>query len=135
MHRHRALFATLAVCAPLTLALGVSPAAAATTVVGHGAFVQSAPFIDGTLLTFTCTAAAPGAQSTSIDSCTLANSQYVAAAAPAASSQGPAAETQETVAVPVTAYHVCWTATGHNVDGTSTSTSGCTAPSTLAGAG
>jgi hypothetical protein len=120
---------------PLALTLSSSPASAALTLVGNGAFVQTAPFIDGTLVTFGCSVAAPGATSTSIDSCTLVNSQYVAASAPAASSQTAATVTDETVAVPVTTYQVCWTATAHEADGTSVSASGCTAPSNLAGGG
>lgn len=135
MPRRRAALAAIVVFAPLALALDVLPANAAGTVVGDGAFVQTAPFIDGYLVTFECSVAAPGAQSTSIDSCTLANSQYVAASAPIASSQTPTTVTDETVAVPVTTYQVCWTATAHDADGTSTTTSGCTAPSNLAGAG
>jgi hypothetical protein len=72
---------------------------------------------------------------TMIDSCALVNSQYVAASAPAASSQTAATMTDEIVAVPVTSYHVCWTATAREADGTTTTSSGCTAPSNLVGAG
>lgn len=135
MNHRRALIPAVLLAVPLAPALVASPADAAATVVASGSFAQTAPFIDGTLVTFECSVAAPGAQSTSIDSCTLVNSQYVAASAPPASSQTAATVTDETVAVPVTTYHVCWTATAHNADGTSTTTSGCTAPSSLVGAG
>lgn len=135
MQRQRAVLATVLMSPPLALALHPSPASAATTVIGNGAFVQTAPFIDGTLVTFECSVTAPGAVGTSIDSCTLVNSQYVAASAPAASSQTAVTVTDETVAVPVTTYRVCWTATAHAADGTATTASGCTAPSALVGAG
>ena len=85
---------------------------------------------DGTIYAFECHATAPGAVSTSIDSCSL--NSY--GASPSTSS-GPVASTSAAIAVPVTTYRVCWTASARYSDGTSQSTSGCTISSSVGGAG
>jgi hypothetical protein len=114
-------------------ALAVSAAAAQAApapIVGGASFAKTIPFIDGTIYAFECHAAAPGAVSTSIDSCSLNN--Y--GASPSTSS-GSFASTSAAISVPVTTYRVCWAVSARYSDGTSQSSSGCTISSSVAGAG
>ena len=116
-------------------AVSASPAAAAGPIVGGGSFARSIPFIDGWIYTWECHAAAPGAASTTISSCTL-NSVDGPIGAPSVTSTGPAAATDESVSTnPALTYHVCWTASASYADGTTANTSGCTLSSSIAGAG
>jgi hypothetical protein len=131
MQARRARVAALIALATAAIATSVSTAsAAAAPIVGGASFAQTAPFIDGTIYAFECHASAPGAVSTSIVSCAL--NSY---GAPASTSSGPVASTSAAIAVPVTTYRVCWTASARYSDGTSQSTSGCTISSSVAGAG
>jgi hypothetical protein len=128
MHLRSAVLVALTAGA---LAMPAAPAGAATTPLVAGAsFARTIPFIDGTIYAFECHASAPGAVSTSIDSCSL--NSY---AAPPSTSSGSVATTSEAVSVPVATYRVCWTASARYSDGTSQSTSGCTISSSVGGAG
>jgi hypothetical protein len=128
--RNRAA-ALLAVAAALACA---APAAAAPDpLVAGGSFARTVPFIDGTVHAFECHAAAPGATSTTVSSCVLTDGLH-SIAAPASSSSGPVAATDEAVATsPLSEWRVCWTASAAYGDGTSQSTSGCTIASSVAG--
>jgi hypothetical protein len=131
MQSRRIRAAALIALAAGAIAVPVATAEAAPApIVGGASFAQTAPFIDGTIYAFECHATAPGAVSTSIDSCSL--NSY--GASPSTSS-GPVAGTSAAIAVPVTTYRVCWTASARYSDGTSQSTSGCTISSSVGGAG
>jgi hypothetical protein len=115
----------------VTALFAASPAHAATgALVGGGSFARTIPFIDGDIYTFECHAAAPGAVSTRVDSCTLG-----AVAAPPASSAGAAAVTDGAVSQDPRTTQVCWTVSATFADGTSQAKSGCSTSSDLAGAG
>src|SRR5919201_1337138 len=96
--------ALIALAGAIAVPVATADAANAPIVAG-ASFARTIPFIDGTIYAFECHAAAAGAVSTTIDSCSLNN--Y---AAPASASSGPFATTNEAVAVPVATYQVCWTA-------------------------
>jgi hypothetical protein len=119
------LSVTAAIGAPAT------PAGAATgALAGGGSFARTIPFIDGNLYAFECHAVAPGAVSTSVDSCALG-----AVAAPAARQAGPVAVTTQGVSQSTRVTSVCWTVSATFADGTSQTRSGCSTASDLAGAG
>jgi hypothetical protein len=102
---------------------------------GGGSFARTAPFVDGWLYAFECHAAAPGAVATTVSSCTL-DSIDGAVAAPPATAQGAAAATDGAVSTnPSLVYDVCWTVGARYGDGTTQTSSGCSAASSLAGAG
>jgi hypothetical protein len=125
----------VALIAGLTTAASATEASAATPIVGGGSFARTIPFIDGSIYAWECHAAAPGAVSTTISSCTL-NSVDGADGAPPVTSQGPVAGTDGAVSTnPALTYHVCWTVSASYADGTSQTTSGCTLSSSIAGAG
>ena len=131
MHSRRVRAAALIALTAGAIAVPATSAAAAPVpIVGGASFARTAPFIDGTIYAFECHATAPGAVTTSVDSCSLN-----AYAAPASTSSGPVASTSEAVAVPVTTYRVCWTVSARYIDGTSQSASGCTISSSVAGGG
>jgi hypothetical protein len=131
MNAGRVRGAALIALAAAAVAIPATTAEAANApLVGGASFARTIPFIDGTIYAFECHASAPGAVSTSIDSCTMG--QY---AAPASTSSGSVATTNEAVSVPVATYNVCWTASARYSDGTSQSTSGCTISSSVGGAG
>lgn len=111
--------------------LGAGPASAATTpLVGSGAFARTIPFIDGYLYQYACAAHAPGAVSTSVDSCTFGST-----GAPPATTQGPTAFTTGGVSRASSPANVCWTVSARYADGTSQIKSGCSTMSAIAGAG
>ena len=117
-------------------ALPAAPAIAAPApIAATGAFVRTAPFIDGTLYEIRCSAVAPGAVTTRIDSCRLTGPGGTGYSAPATSASGSVATTDLLVSIPTYDWQLCWTAGATYVDGTSGSTSGCTAASPYAGAG
>ena|SRR5438309_2229874 len=126
---------------PVLLALSVSAFAAAPAdaanppIVAGGSFARTVPFIDGSIYAFECHAAAAGAVSTTISSCTL-NSIDGAVGAPPVTQQGPAAETSGAVSTNVSlTYQVCWTASARYLDGSTQTTTGCSTSSSIAGAG
>jgi hypothetical protein len=129
----RPLRVAAAAIATASIAAGAAQAAPAP-LVGSGAFARTAPFIDGSIYEFGCDAAAPGALVTRIDSCTLSDGVSTLTAPPV-SSQGPAAATTGSYSLDSYQWTLCWTASASYSDGTTQSTSGCTAPSSLAGAG
>jgi hypothetical protein len=134
MRSYRTLLAVL--CVAFALVLPVAPAAAAADpITATGQFVRTAPFIDGTLYEIRCSAAAPGAVITRIDSCRLTGPGGTGYSAPATSASGSFATTDEIVSIPTYQWQLCWTASATYSDGTSSSTSGCTATSPYAGAG
>jgi hypothetical protein len=116
----------------------MAPGAGAATapIVGGGSFARTVPFIDGWIYAFECHAAAPGAVSTSVDSCVLYYA-YPAGSAPASTSTGPVASTSGAVSTnPADLYRICWSVSARYSDSTSRSTSGCSSPSSsIAGAG
>jgi hypothetical protein len=116
-------------------AVAAAPAdAAPAPIVAGGSFAQTVPFIDGTVYAFECHAAAPGAASTTISACTLTDGLHDIAAPPATSLGGAAVTTEGVATTPLSQWRVCWTASSTYADGTSKSTSGCTAASSIAGA-
>jgi len=120
-----------ALLAAVVAAVSAAPAAAAGPIVAGGSFVRTAPFIDGYIYSFECHATAPGAVATTISSCAL-NS----IGAPPVTMAGPVAATREAVSTnPSLVYKVCWTASASYADGTTSSTSGCSPSSSIAGAG
>jgi hypothetical protein len=134
LHARRFLIAALLASA-LAAVAAVPAGAAPAPLVAGGSFARTVPFIDGTLYAFECHAGAPGAAATTISACTLSDGLHTIAA-PAATSLGQAAVTTESVATtPLSQWRVCWTASSTYADGTSQSTSGCTAASSIAGAG
>jgi hypothetical protein len=134
MHVRRLFTAPLLASALAAVAAAPAGAAPAPLVAG-GSFARTVPLIDGTVYAFECRAAAPGAASTTISACTLTDGLHNIAA-PAATSLGQAAVTTQSVATtPLSQWRVCWTASSTYADGTSQSTSGCTAASSIAGAG
>jgi hypothetical protein len=108
--------------------------AASTPIVGGGSFARTVPFIDGYIYAFECHVAAPGAVSTSVNSCVLTNGTSSIAAPPSTSS-GSFAQTNEAVSIDTATFKVCWTGSASYSDGSSQSTSGCTTSSPFAGAG
>ena len=72
---------------------------------------------------------------TRIDSCRLSDPSGLGYSAPAASSQGQTARTNELVAIPTYQWRLCWSGSATYADGSTQSTSGCTAVSPYAGAG
>jgi hypothetical protein len=107
-----------------------TPASAAGALAGGGSFARTIPFIDGDIYAFECHAVAPGAVSTSVDSCTLG-----AVAAPATQQTGPAAVTTQGVSQDPRVTSVCWTVSATFADGMRQTKSGCSTASDLAGAG
>ena len=127
----RVLSLRAAALAAAITAVFATPAAAAGPIVAGGSFVRTVPFIDGYIYSFECHAAAPGAVSTTISSCAL-NS----IGAPPVTMAGPFAATREAVSTnPSLVYKVCWTASARYADGTTSSASGCSTSSSIAGAG
>ena len=124
-----ALAAATAIAVPTTTA-----AAATTPIVGGGSFARTIPFIDGSIVAYECHAAAPGAVSTTVNSCVL-NSVFGPDAAPPSTSPGPAAATSGAVSLDPATYQVCWTVSAKYVDGSTQSTSGCSTSGGLVGAG
>ena len=125
-----------AIVVPIALLAAGAAGAADAPITAGGSFVQTVPFIDGTLYTFECHAAAPEASSTTISSCTMSDGLHNIAAPPSTSVGGQAATTSEAVATtPLSQWKVCWTASATYSDGSGQSTSGCTNASSLAGAG
>jgi hypothetical protein len=124
--------ALVALTAAVVTAVPTSAASAATApIVGGGSFARTIPFIDGSIYAFECHAAAPGAASTTVDSCLLGS-----IAAPPATSQGPVASTNQAVSTnPAWSYRLCWMVSARYADGSTQTTSGCTAASSIAGAG
>jgi hypothetical protein len=118
-----------------TSILAAAPAhASPAPVVATGSFARTAPFIDGSIYEFECDAAAPGATVTRIDSCVLSDGvEHLSA--PAVSSTGSAAVTTGSYVLDSYQWQLCWTASATYSDGSTQSTSGCTATSSLAGAG
>jgi hypothetical protein len=112
-------------------AFAAAPAQAAPApVVGSGSFAKTIPFIDGDIYAFECHAVAPGAVSTSVNSCTLGP-----VAAPPATQAGEVAATAQGVSQDPRQTQVCWTVSATYADGTSQSSSGCSTTSDTAGAG
>jgi hypothetical protein len=121
----------------LIVAAGIaeSARAAPALMVAGASFARTVPFIDGSIYTFECHAAAAAAQTTTISSCTLTDG-FHNAAAPATTSQGQTAFTDSAVSTnPTYSWRVCWTASATYADGSTQSTSGCTTTSSIAGAG
>jgi hypothetical protein len=116
--------------AGLALAAAAPAGAAPAPIVGVGAFARTIPFIDGDLYAFSCTATAPGAVSTSVDSCALGS-----VGAPAATQAGPLATTSEGVSQDPRTTSVCWTVSARYSDGSTQTATGCSTSSDLAGAG
>jgi hypothetical protein len=103
--------------------------------VGGGSFARTIPFIDGSIYAYECHAFAPGAASTSVDSCNLMY-LYTAGSAPPATSNGPVAATYGAVSTnPANVYRVCWTVSARYPDSSTQSKSGCSTSSNIAGAG
>ena len=102
--------------------------------VGGASFARTAPFIDGVIYLYECHAAAPGAVSTSVDSCTITSSRGTSSAPPS-TSPGPAALTDSGIVWDPSPNQVCWTVSARFADGTSQAKSGCTTTSDIAGAG
>lgn len=123
-------------CSLTLVALTVSafsavPASAATTpLVGAGSFARTIPFIDGYLYQYACAAHAPGAVSTSVESCT-----FGATGAPPATAQGAVAFTSGGISRASSKSSVCWTVSARYGDGTTQTKSGCSTVSAIAGAG
>lgn len=126
------LAAAIAVAVPATAATTAS--AATTPIVGGGSFARTVPFIDGSIVAYECHAAAPGAVSTTVNSCVL-NSVFGPVAAAPSTSPGPAAATSGAVSLDPATYQVCWTVSARYADGSTQSSSGCTTSGTLVGAG
>jgi hypothetical protein len=124
--------ALVALTAAVATAVPTTAASAATApIIGGGSFARTVPFIDGSIYAFECHAAAPGAASTSVNSCLLGS-----IAAPPVTSQGPVATTSQAVSTnPAWSYRLCWTVSARYGDGTAQTTSGCTAASSIAGVG
>jgi hypothetical protein len=119
----------------IATSIAAGPAhAAPAPLVSSGSFARTVPFIDGSIYEFECDAAAPGAVVTRVDSCTLTDGVSTLTA-PAVSSQGPAAATTGSYSLDSYQWKLCWTASASYSDGSTQSTSGCTAASSLAGAG
>ena len=123
------------------LALAVAAAVPATdahaatgALVGGGSFARTAPFIDGVIYLYECHAAAPGALTTRVDSCTISSSRGTSSA-PSASSPGPFAATNAGIVWDPSPNQVCWKVSATFADGTTQSKSGCTTTSDVAGAG
>jgi hypothetical protein len=126
---------TAALAAIATSIAAAAPAQAAPApIVASGAFARTVPFIDGSIYEFECDAAAPGAVTTRIDSCTLSDG-VENLTAPPVSSQGEAAATTGSYSLDSYQWKLCWTASASYSDGSTQSTSGCTSTSSLAGAG
>jgi hypothetical protein len=127
---HILALATIAIAA-----LPVTGAAAATTpIVGGGSFARTAPFIDGWIYAFECHASAPGALTTTVDSCSM--SPYGPITAPKATATGPFAITSGSVSTnPAGNYTLCWSVSATYSGGATQSTSGCTPASSIAAAG
>jgi hypothetical protein len=136
MHTSRLRAAALtALAAAIAVAVPATTAAAATTpIVGGGSFARTIPFIDGSIVAYECHAAAPGAVSTTVNSCVL-NSVFGPVPAPPSTSPGPAAATSGAVSLDPATYQVCWTVSAQYVDGSTQSSSGCSTSGTLVGAG
>jgi hypothetical protein len=132
-HRHRALLATsISILAGLT----AGPASAATApLTATGQYVRTSPFIDGTLYDIQCSAAAPGAVTTRIDSCKLINQWNQSYDAPPVTEEGSLAHTYYLVVIPTYQWKLCWTASATYGDGSTKATGGCTAVSPYAGTG
>src|SRR5690349_19269917 len=120
-------FGLAALTAAAIGALAAGPAGAASPLVAGGSFVRTVPFIDGSIYAFECHAAAPGAVSTTVSSCTMVTSAGVnEAGAPAVTSSGSVAQTHDAVSMSVFTYHLCWTASAKFSDGSTQTASGCT---------
>jgi hypothetical protein len=127
-------------CLILTLIAGASgtirPTASAATapLTGGGSFVRTAPFIDGWIYAFECHALAPGAQTTTVESCSMSPRGPITA--PRSTAGGPFAVTSGSVSTdPATAYTLCWTVSATYAGGATQSAGGCTAASSIAAAG
>ena len=117
-------------------AVAAAPASAAPApLVVSGQYARTAPFIDGTIYSIECDAVAPGAITTRIDSCKLADPSGLGYSAPAVSSQGPTARTNTLVAIPTYQWRLCWSGSATYADGSTQSAGGCTAVSPYTGAG
>ncbi|HEV3228489.1 MAG TPA: hypothetical protein VGY97_03365 [Solirubrobacteraceae bacterium] len=126
-----------ALVAGAIIAVPAATASAATApIVGGGSFARTIPFIDGWVYAYECHAFAPGAVSTSVDSCSLMY-LYTAGSAPPSTSSGPAVATTGGVSTnPANLYRVCWSVSARYPDASTQSTSGCSSPpSSIAGAG
>jgi hypothetical protein len=117
------------------IAVPATGAAAATTpITGGGSFARTVPFIDGWIYAFECHAVAPGALTTTVDSCSM--SPYGPITAPKATATGPFAITYGSASTnPAGNYTLCWTVSATYSGGATQSTSGCTAASSIAAAG
>jgi hypothetical protein len=123
----------LILVASLTIA-STTASAATPPITGGGSFVRTGPFIDGWIYEFECHAIAPGAQTTTVDSCSMSPRGPITA--PKTTSNGPFAVTSAGVSTdPATAYTLCWTVSATYSGGATQSTSGCTAASSIAAAG
>jgi hypothetical protein len=117
-------------------ALAAAPAVAAPApIAATGEYVRTAPFIDGTIYEIRCSAVAPAAVTTRIDSCRLTGPGGTGYSAPATSSSGSFATTDLLASIPTYDWQLCWTASATYADGTGASTTGCTTVSPYAGAG
>ncbi|HEY2436506.1 MAG TPA: hypothetical protein VGH93_04955 [Solirubrobacteraceae bacterium] len=134
--KHRLLvFLTAALIAGALSAAAASTAAAADpALMGGGSFARTVPFVDGQIYAFECHALAPGAQTTTVDSCSMTPDGPIAA--PPATASGPFAITHGAVSSnPSVSYTLCWTVSATYADGITQATSGCAGPSSVAAAG
>lgn len=123
---------TLATAVAAAAALGVvappaASAAATDRIVAGGNY--TGVLLNGITVVFECHAAAPGAVSTAINSCSLTTG----GSAPAIALPGDAAATAGTSTVPFAPFQLCWTASATFLDANRKSTSGCTLLPSVAG--